>query len=182
MARLCRDLVGGLVPDEGLGIVVCDLRCNNDGVVPRWSDFVDQERDFAERVQSLFGAHKHHTMATLRRDGSPRISGTEVAFEDGDLILGMMPAARRALDLRRDSRLAIHSHSVDPPDDPSAWCGEAKISGTGVEMGAIQDVGNPHRFRVEVAEVVVTQIGVPADHLVIESWRSGQGIRRIERR
>ncbi len=150
--------------------------------MPSWSEFVDDERDFADRVQSLFGAHKHHTMATLRRDGSPRISGTEVVFEDGDLILGMMPGARRALDLRRDSRLAIHSHSVDPPDDPSAWCGEAKTSGTAVEMGGTRGVGSSHRFRVNIAEVVVTRVGSPADHLVIESRRPGRGVRRVARR
>jgi hypothetical protein len=41
------------------------------------------------------------TLATLRRDGSPRISGTEVEFTDGQVWLGMMPGSLKALDLRR---------------------------------------------------------------------------------
>ncbi len=55
-----------------------------------WQDFVDSAPEFGERAEALFTARKHHTMATLRRDGSPRISGTEVDFDDGQLCLGMM--------------------------------------------------------------------------------------------
>ena len=69
-----------------------------------WQEFATQVPDFAQRVEGLFVAYKHHTMATLRLDGSPRISGTEVTFDDGRLLLGMMPGTRRAADLRRDPR------------------------------------------------------------------------------
>ncbi|HML00483.1 MAG TPA: hypothetical protein VK428_09860 [Acidimicrobiales bacterium] len=55
-----------------------------------WAEFEAAEPAFAGRVRALFEAHKHHTMATIRRDGSPRISGTEVRFEDGEMVLGMM--------------------------------------------------------------------------------------------
>jgi len=61
----------------------------------------------------LFDAHKHKTLATLRKDGSPRISGIEVDFVDGDLWLGAMWQSRRALDLRRDPRFALHSATAD---------------------------------------------------------------------
>jgi len=81
-----------------------------------WQDFVGSAPEFGERVEALFTARKHHTMATLRRDGSPRISGTEVDFDDGQLCLGMMAGTRRAEDLRRDPRVAIHSQGVDPPE------------------------------------------------------------------
>ena len=147
-----------------------------------WSDFAAAEPQFAGQVRALFAGHRHHTMATLRRDGSPRISGTEVAFEEGELRLGMMSGARRAADLRRDARLAIHSHNIDPPeDDPAGWPGEAKISGRAAEAGPLVADG-PHVFRVDIAEVVLTRLGTPADHLVIEWWRPGKGPVRIERR
>ena len=55
-----------------------------------WSDFETAQPEFAARVRKLFADHKHHTMATLRRDGAPRISGTEVDFTGGQLALGMM--------------------------------------------------------------------------------------------
>ncbi len=141
-----------------------------------WKEFAQDQAAFAERVRRLFEAHKHHTMATLRRDGSPRISGTEVAFDDGELVLGIMAGARRAHDLRRDPRLALHSHTVDPPDDdPSSWSGDAKISGLGVEV-------TDQRFRVDITEVVLTKVGSPADHLVIDSWHPDRGLERQERR
>jgi hypothetical protein len=34
--------------------------------------------EFAERVRRLFDARKHKTIATLRSDGAPRISGIEL--------------------------------------------------------------------------------------------------------
>lgn len=149
-----------------------------------WNEFALAEPALAAEVSALFTTHKHHTMATIRRDGSPRISGTEVEFVDGELRLGMMLGSRRAADLRTDPRLAIHSHSVDPPsDDPSAWDGEAKLSGVAVDEGQIGDGEQAaDLFRVDVREIVFTRVGAPPDHLVISWWTPEQGLRRIERR
>ncbi|WP_018786704.1 pyridoxamine 5'-phosphate oxidase family protein [Micromonospora sp. CNB394] len=89
-----------------------------------WSDLVAAEPGFAARVRARFAVRKHGTMATLRRDGSPRISGTEFDFgDDGQLRLGSMAGAVKALDLRRDPRVALHSPTeasgstpaTDPP-------------------------------------------------------------------
>lgn len=149
-----------------------------------WSELATAEPALAAEVSALFTAHKHHTMATVRRDGSPRISGTEVELADGDLRLGMMLGSRRAADLRADPRLAIHSHSLDPPaDDPSAWVGEAKVSGAAVDDGQVGDGEEAaDSFRVDLREVVFTRVGTPPDHLVISWWTPGQGLRLIERR
>src|SRR5437667_8484367 len=107
----------------------------HDGRMAWWKDVVAAEPSFAAHVRRCFGVRKHCTLATLRRDGSPRISGIEVEFaDDGGLYLGMMPGSRKAHDLRRDPRLALHSPTQDSPeDDPSAWLGEAKIAGHAVE-------------------------------------------------
>ncbi|SCL19538.1 pyridoxamine 5'-phosphate oxidase family protein [Micromonospora inyonensis] len=146
-----------------------------------WSDLVDEEPDFAERVRARFAVRKHGTMATLRRDGSPRISGTEFQFEDGDLRVGSMPGALKALDLRRDPRVALHCPTEDTPeDDPGSWDGDAKIAGIAHELPPPED--GSHRFRVELTEVVLTRVGEPADHLVIESWHPGRGLHRRIRR
>lgn len=153
-----------------------------------WAEFADAEPEFSARVLALFAAYRHHTMATLRRDGSPRISGTEVALDNGHLLLGVMPGTRRAADLCRDPRLAIHSHCVDPAEaDPASWPGEAKVSGRAVSGRAVPGgagaAGPPDAdwFRVDVSAVVVTRLGEPADHLVIESWSPERGY-RAERR
>ena len=146
-----------------------------------WKDFAADQPDFAQRVQRLFEGQKHMTLATLRRDGSPRISGTELELDTGELELGMMPGSRKALDLLRDARLALHSPSVDPPpEDASSWSGEAKIAGRAVEITGREPADGPHWFRVEITEVVLTR--VVGDDLVIESWHPDRGFQRRERR
>jgi len=121
-------------------------------------------------------------MATLRRDGAPRISGTEVDFGDDGLALGMMGGSFRAADLRRDGRVALHSCTADPDVDPIPWPGDAKISGTATPVE--QHAGPPgsDRFLIDLGEAVITRVGTPADHLVIETWHTGRGLARIERR
>ena len=99
-----------------------------------WRVIEEAAPELAARARATLDAHKHKVLATLRRDGSPRISGIEATFEDGELWLGMMAGSRKALDLRRDPRLALHSASVDPPDDPTSWPGDAKLAGRAVEV------------------------------------------------
>lgn len=148
-----------------------------------WEEFAAAQPEFAERVRARFTARKHCTLATLRRDGSPRISGTEVAFEDGELLLGMMPGSVKARDLQRDARLALHSPTEDTPEvDPSSWAGEAKIAGRAIDVTEPKHADEGHRFRVEITEVVLTRVGEPADHLVIESWHPERGFQQRERR
>ncbi len=154
-----------------------------------WKTIESSAPELAARARAAFDAHRHKLLATLRRDGSPRISGIEASFGDGELWLGMMTGSRKALDLRRDPRLALHSASVDPPDDPTAWPGDAKLTGRAVEvddperlrqLGAGDDPA--HLFRVDITELVHTRVGDPADHLVIDLWQEGKGLRTMQRR
>ena len=149
-----------------------------------WAQVKAAEPDFADRVREVFDAHRHKTMATVRRDGSPRISGIEVEFSEDEVFMGMMPGSVKLADLRRDARLALHSASEDPPkDDPSEWVGDAKIAGRAVEVPDVDRDSEPApRFRVDIDEVVLIRVGRPADHLVIESWHEGRGLQRRERR
>jgi hypothetical protein len=156
-----------------------------------WSEVEAAAPELAARVRATLDAHKHKVLATLRRDGSPRVSGIEATFTDGELWLGMMPGSRKAMDLRRDPRLALHSASVDPPaDDPSTWAGDAKVAGRAVEvddpallerLGAGDEAGSAHLFRVDITELVHTRVGDPPDHLVIDLWREGAGLRQMRR-
>ena len=149
----------------------------------------------AAAVQRCFDAHIHKTVATLRADGSPRISGQEMSFRDGGVWLGMMPDSRKARDLQRDPRLAVHSATVDP----TMPGGDAKLSGRAVEVldretfdwfmaQERDDKGEAppepfHLFRIDVDEIVLTTLGGdPPHHLVIETWRERRGVSRVERR
>jgi len=151
-------------------------------VMAAWRDVERAEPAFAARVRAMFDAHKHKTIATLRTDGSPRISGIEAEFDGGELSFGSMPGARKGADLARDPRFALHSASVDPPeDDPSGWTGDAKVAGRAVLVGD-QDGESPGQlFRAELDEVVLTGLTDAGDRLLIEVWRPGRPMRRIER-
>jgi len=148
--------------------------------VASWQEFSAAEPEFAVRVKTLLTRGKHATMATLRADGGPRISGTELEISDGEVWIGAMPGALRTKDLRRDPRMALHGPQQDPPEgSPEQWPGEAKLSGRAVEVprpGQQADF-----FRIDLTEVVVTRLAEPADHLVIESWHEGRGVSRLRR-
>jgi len=147
-----------------------------------WRDVERAEPEFAGRVQGLFDAHRHKTLATLRSDGSPRISGIEAAFEDGELVFGSMPDARKGTDLRRDPRFAMHSATVDPVEGAEAqWPGEAKISGRASAAGPITEASDGDRFRADIAEVVHTHLNAEATMLVVEWWTPADGLRKRER-
>jgi hypothetical protein len=144
-----------------------------------WAEVEREAGDLATRAMERFSVRKHCTMATLRADGSPRISGTEVEFTDGELRIGSMPNAVKARDLQRDSRVALHSATVDPPDgQPTAWAGEAKVAGCAVEVESPED---SHRFVIDVTEVVLTHLDEEGKQLVITSWHPGTGVREIRR-
>jgi hypothetical protein len=143
-----------------------------------WQDVERAEPEFAQRVRALFDAHRHKTIATLRADGSPRISGIEAVFEDGELVFGSMPNARKGADLRRDPRFALHSATVDPV---AAWPGEAKISGRAIAAGPMTEGPDGDRFSADIAEVVHTHLNEEATMLVVEWWTPTRGLRRMER-
>jgi pyridoxamine 5'-phosphate oxidase-like protein len=145
--------------------------------MPFWVDFEAAQPEFAARVRRLMESRKHLTMATLRSDGSPRISGTEVQFADGQLRIGSMPNAVKARDLLRDGRVAIHGPTTDPPEEePGLWVGEAKIAGRAV---AVPTQGDEHSFVIDVEEAVITSLG--GGRLVVESWNPRRGYSRFER-
>jgi len=147
-----------------------------------WKDVEDAEPEFAQRVRGLFEAHRHHTIATLRADGSPRISGIEVAFTDGHLTFGSMPKARKGADLHRDPRFALHSGTIDPVEGAEAqWPGDAKISGRVTDAGQPAEESGSDRFQAEIAEVVHTHLDEKATLLVVEWWTPAHGLRRVER-
>jgi len=150
--------------------------------VTAWGDVEKKEPEFARRVRTLFDAHRHKTIATIRADGSPRISGIEAAFDDGELAFGSMPDARKGADLRRDPRFALHSATVDPVEGAEAqWPGEAKIFGQAVAAGPVAGGPDGDRFRADITEVVHTRLNEEATMLIVEWWTPAHGLRRVER-
>jgi Pyridoxamine 5'-phosphate oxidase len=149
-----------------------------------WTEFASSEPVLARQIEKRFAIRKHKTLATLRQDGSPRISGIEVEFADGELFLGMMPGSVKLHDLERDPRLAVHSPTDDPPPgNPAGWSGEAKLAGYAHEVDFPDSpVRGGRRFRIDIREAVLTHLNAAGDQLVVESWHPGVGTKRLERR
>lgn len=155
-----------------------------------WAEIERSAPELTRRARASFDAGIHKTLATLRRDGSPRISGTEIEFVDGRIYLGSMWQALKALDLQRDPRFALHCHSVltDQPDS----LGDAKLAGRAVEILDVSEIrringekagpGESHLFELDVQELSHLRVGEPGEHLLLEIWTPAGGLRTITRR
>lgn len=153
--------------------------------MPAWSAIEEAEPELAQRVRALFDAGRHKTIATLRADGSPRISGIECEFVAGELRFGSMSGARKGADLLRDPRFALHGPTFHPEEGKEReWPGEAKIAGRVVPAGAVSDEDEGPQgdlFVADVTEVVVTHLNDNATLLVVEWWTPERGLQRVER-
>jgi hypothetical protein len=154
-----------------------------------WGELEAAQPRFAASARALLDGRVHKTIATLRADGAPRISGIETFWAQDELWFGSMSHARKGEDLRRDPRFALHSGSDDPPQ----WPGDAKLS------GRAEEVREPARqrhvfasrgeeapdgaelFRVNLELVSLVSLNEARDRLVIEWWRPGAPVRRLER-
>jgi len=151
-----------------------------------WAAFQAAHPAFADTVRARFGLYRHHVLATLRKDGSPRVTGLEVDFRFGELLLGMMPDSRKALDLLRDPRFAVQAN---PGPDAEMADGDVRISGHAVEvtdpgfLARFTEEAKPPEpfqlFRAELDEVVLTTLG--SDEIVLRLWRPGAPVRTIHR-
>ncbi|KUM74834.1 pyridoxamine 5'-phosphate oxidase family protein [Streptomyces curacoi] len=152
-----------------------------------WAAFTDAEPELARITEERFGAFTHHVLATLRKDGSPRTTGLEVRFLNGELWLGMMPDSLKALDLRRDPRFALQAN---PGEGTGMGGGDVRISGRAIEVedaetkkAYTQEVEPPepfHLFRTELTEVVRTYVEDDT-YLVVQVWRPGEPVRTLKR-
>lgn len=160
--------------------------------MPPWSAVAAEAPGLASAVRSRFDAMGLGFLATLRRNGFPRLSGIEPLFTDDEVWLGMMDHSRKGADLRHDPRLCLHSASADK----NVAEGDAKLTGRAV---LVEDADDLARFRAALAaatghdappgpmdlfRVDVTEVSFlrPAgDHLVIEWWAEGAKVQQVKR-
>jgi hypothetical protein len=158
-----------------------------------WAEAEQAAPELAALVRGRFEAHGLALIATLRADGSPRISGLEPLFALGELWFGMMPGSRKAVDLLQDPRYALHSATTDK----QVTEGDAKLSGRVVEVTddatferylaefkAVAGQGPPpgpfHLFRADIRDMSMLRPG-GADHLDIDWWTEGGGVHHLDR-
>jgi len=156
-----------------------------------WGEFEADEPDLAGRVKGRFLVDTGLCMlGTVRADGGPRVSPLEPpVFGRGEMWLGMMEGSRKAADLVRDGRLALHA----PVLDREVRDGDAKLSGLAVDasrrladyLAAAEEAGvplPPGPYPVFVVALTMVSFLLPAgDHLRIEVWTPGAGVRTVDR-
>jgi hypothetical protein len=136
-------------------------------------------------------------LATLRRDGFPRISGVEPGVREGELWLGTMGKSTKSLDLQRDPRCCLHSAT----EDKNVADGDVKLWGHAVhitdaaaltrfaevvqEESGFDVEAQPTGFdlyRLDLTGASAVQLGADGEHLRITAWTPGEKERVIERR
>jgi hypothetical protein len=95
-----------------------------------WQQFHEEAPEMASIAAERIADTGLVLVASLRRDGWPRISPVEPVVTDGQLYLGMMPSSMKSLDLRRDGRVLVHT-TVNDKDGKD---GETKIYGRAREI------------------------------------------------
>lgn len=147
-----------------------------------WKDVEAGAPEFAARVRELMGARTHKSLATLRADGSPRLSGIETGFVDGELTFGSMPDAWKGRDLRRDPRCAIQVLAADPPEgDQASWAGDVTVNGRAEITGPVAGGQPGDGFRLDIASITHVALNGSATALRVRTWTPEHGLREVER-
>ncbi|OLL75689.1 hypothetical protein Ae168Ps1_4094 [Pseudonocardia sp. Ae168_Ps1] len=149
-----------------------------------WGEFRAAEPEFAGLAERILQRGVALVIATLRADGSPRVSGIEVVLDDAgpstELAFGSMPGSHKGADLRRDPRFALHAAPADQSGG-DLGDGDLKVSGRAVWNGPLSGPVAGDAFRADLSEVVWTGLNDARNRLVVRWWRPSTGLRSVER-
>jgi hypothetical protein len=153
----------------------------------RWVEFERQAPTFAELGRGRLGEPGVVLVATIRSDGSPRVSPVEPLFWNGDLWLSMGWRTRKAEDLDRDPRILVHSIVTDR----EGTSGEYKVRGRAIpvddagvqqqyagtveaELGWRPEPGRFHLFRLEIDDVTFIRWDSSTNDQFVTRWPAAQ--------
>jgi hypothetical protein len=153
----------------------------------RWQDLCDRQPRLAELARQRLIEPGVVLVATVRRDGTPRLSPVEPWLMDGELWLSMMWGSRKAADLARDPRVLVHS-IVTTRDGGE---GEVKLRGVAVTVDDLEtqqryadqvtaglgwspEPGLFHLFRVAVEEVTLIRYDDATGDQSVVLWPRGE--------
>lgn len=167
------------------------------GTVPHmatWTEFAAEAPQIAELAERRLAATGLMMLATLRRDGFPRISPMEPVLADdrlvlheGRLWLGMMPGSTKARDLQRDGRFGIHTATADKmvaEGDVKMWGVATQVTDHATLAQFSDDifVSVGHRFEVgdfdafDVDLLGASSVAMRDDTMFVTTWRPGAGV------
>jgi hypothetical protein len=152
----------------------------------RWDDLQTQQPRLGAVAHDRLLGPGVLLVATIRRDGTPRLSPVEPFVLGGDLWLSMLLGSLKATDLHRDPRVLVHSVVAGPNGED----GELKLRGTAVaadDRDAQQryadavsaalpwspEVGRFHLFRVDVDDVTYIRYDNESGDQYLARWPAG---------
>jgi hypothetical protein len=165
-----------------------------------WTEFAQEAPEIAELAERRLVATGLMMLATLRRDGFPRISpvepvlaGDRLVLHDGKLWLGMMVDSTKSRDLRRDGRCSLHTATADKQasqGDVKLWGIAAAVNDHDTlarfsdaifeSVGFRFDVGSFDAFDVDL--LGASSVSVADDVMYVKTWKPGKGVRVAEKR
>jgi hypothetical protein len=175
----------------------CQGRAGIVAAVPTtFADLESEAPAIATFVRERIDATGLCLLGTLRSDGSPRVSGSELWLHDGHVYIGSMLHAMKAKDLQRDARCCFITPLADKDDmsgeakvfctareitDPAEWDAARRAFEAERGMDPLGEPGGAHLFELHVEGAAWTRVE-GGDALRISSWRADGGVRERVRR
>jgi hypothetical protein len=159
-----------------------------------WRAFAEAAPRIAEMFERRHAATGNLCLlATIRSDGSPRISPMEPRIFDDRLVMLGMPGTTKFRDLGRDPRFCLHTATVDPQVSD----GDAKLWGV---VENVPDEGLHQRFATHLFEEIgldlrgqrfdpfyvaditsASSIHMEGGRLKITIWKAGEAERVVDK-
>ena len=165
-----------------------------------WTEFAAEAPDLAALTERRLVATGLMMLATLRRDGFPRISPVEPTIADdhltlhGDrLWLGMMPGSTKSRDLQRDGRFGAHTATADKmvtEGDAKFWGVATPVTDRDTLAKLSDDIYASVGYRFEVGDfdaydldlLGASSVAVRDDAMYVTTWHPGKGVQVTEKR
>ncbi|WP_262851080.1 pyridoxamine 5'-phosphate oxidase family protein [Mumia quercus] len=153
----------------------------------RWSDLVSRQPRLADAARRRLLDPGVVLLASVRRDGTPRVSPVEPFVLGDDLLLSMLWGSTKAKDVSHDPRILVHSIVTGPEGTD----GELKLRGravpvddrdvqsryaeaVGEALGWRPQPGRFHLFRVDVEHVAFVRWDSSANDQLVTTWPPGK--------
>ena len=142
-----------------------------------WRDLESAAPEIAHLGRERLEQARVALLATLRKDGSPRISPVEPFLTQGQLIFGAMSWSLKTRDLLRDPRCVLHS-AVTGPDSGE---GELKLYGRATEADGEIRNGCQDGWWLERPPDAATVFALTIEEATFISWDTEHGQMTVRR-
>lgn len=144
-----------------------------------WKTFASQSPELADFAQGRLHG-KVAYLATIRKDGSPRVHPFTPIIGEGHLFVFMEPTSPKGHDLRRDPRYALHCSVSDTSGESgeviltgrARFIDDAEIRTVAVRVSPYKPAERYILFELDIETATVTEY--PEGGAVRRHWKFGE--------